>query len=114
MMQINGLGTNANDSGVKIAKNVALSSQDDAKLKAACKDMEAVFLNLLLAQMRKSIPEDGLLGKSSQEDIMQSMLDSEMTKNMAKTGGLGLADMLYRQLAPSVSPSATTNKNQAP
>ena len=29
---------------------------------------------------------------------MTSMLDGEMTKNMAKAGGMGLADMLYRQL----------------
>ncbi|MEN6412101.1 MAG: rod-binding protein [Veillonellales bacterium] len=73
-------------------------SQDDIKLKHACRDMEAVFLNLLLTEMRKTVPKSSLLGDQSQEELMTSMLDSEMTKNMAQAGGIGLADMLYRQL----------------
>ncbi|MDR3562503.1 MAG: rod-binding protein [Negativicutes bacterium] len=88
---------------------------DDAKLKAACTDFEAVFLNLMLTQMRRTIPKSGLLGQSSQQDIMQSMLDGEMTKNMAQAGGAGLADMLYHQLTLANSNAANTpNKGQAP
>jgi flagellar protein FlgJ len=87
-------------------------AKEDAKLKAACKDMEALFLNLLLREMRKSVPKAGLIGNSSQEDIMRSLLDSEVTKNMAQAGGVGLADMLYRQL--TISDAASKNKGQAP
>ncbi|MDU4960912.1 MAG: rod-binding protein [Sporomusaceae bacterium] len=73
-------------------------SAEDKKLKAACRDMEAVFLNLLLSRMRATVPKNDLTG-SKQEEIVQSLLDSELTKNMAGAGGAGLADMLYRQLA---------------
>jgi flagellar protein FlgJ len=90
----------------------ARDAQEDAKLKAACKEMEAVFLNLLLKEMRKTVPKTGLVGNSSQEDIMRSLLDSEMTKNMAQAGGAGLAEMLYRQL--TASDAASKNKGQAP
>jgi len=48
---------------------------------------------------------------SSQEETMTSMLDAEMTKDMAKAGGIGLADMLYRQLR---TPDPVSNKSQAP
>jgi flagellar protein FlgJ len=44
---------------------------------------------------------------SSGEETMQSLLDTELTKDMAKAGGMGLADMLYRQL------SKNTIKGQA-
>lgn len=87
---------------------------EDTKLRAVCKDMESVFLNMLLTQMRRTVPKDGILGQSSQQDIMQSLLDSEMSKNMAQAGGIGLADMLYRQLSPTLAPNITSNKGQAP
>ncbi|WP_425058616.1 hypothetical protein SCACP_32740 [Sporomusa carbonis] len=84
--------------GNPAASDPAKRSQD-AKLKAACQEMEAVFLNMMLAKMRETVPKSKLLGDSSQEDIMTSLLDTELTKNMAKAGGIGLADMLYRQLS---------------
>lgn len=80
----------------------AKQSKDDAKLKATCKDMEAMFLNMMMADMRKTVQKSKLVD-SSTEDMMTSMLDSEMTKNMAGAGGMGLADMLYRQLRSDAS-----------
>ncbi|WP_245867487.1 hypothetical protein SPSIL_043500 [Sporomusa silvacetica DSM 10669] len=80
---------------------------EDAKLKAACQDMEAVFLNMMMTRMRATVPKDGLFGNSQEEQMLTSMLDTELTKNMAQAGGMGLADMLYHQL------SKTTVKSQA-
>ena len=80
------------------------------QLKGACVEFEAMFLNLMYGEMRKSVNEqDGLLPKTQAEKIMQSMLDEELTKNMAKAGGVGLADVLYKQL--SFEESSKKNKN---
>ena len=86
-------------------------SQEDKKLKAACRDMEAVFLNMLLSRMRETVPKNGLTN-SGKQDIVQSMLDSEMTQNMARAGGTGLADMLYRQLSQSQQASLQEKNNK--
>jgi len=75
-----------------------LSAEEDKKMREACQGMEAIFLNLMLSRMRDTVPKSGLTGSSSQESIMRSMLDTEMTKNLAQSGGIGLADMIYRQL----------------
>lgn len=83
------------------AKPAAEQAAEDAKLRAACKEMEAVFLNLMLTQMRKTVPKSGLLGNNSEEKMLTSLLDTELTKNMAQAGGMGLADMLYQQLSKS-------------
>ena len=80
------------------ADDAAAKAAEDAKLKAACKEMEAVFLNLMLTRMRATVPKGNLLGNSSEEQMLTSLLDTELTKNMAQAGGMGLADMLYRQL----------------
>ena len=75
----------------------AQASKDDVKLKKTCQDMEAMFLNMMMADMRKTVQKSELVD-TSKEEIMTSMLDGEVTKNMASAGGIGLADMLYRQL----------------
>lgn len=82
--------------------DAAAKAAEDAKLKAACKEMEAVFLNMMLTRMRATVPKGNLLGNSSEEQMLTSLLDTELTKNMAQAGGMGLADMLYRQLNKSV------------
>lgn len=123
-MQIGSIGTQMLTNQVSAAKEQAAGDfaaqlkaaeaagddKDTAKLKAVCRDMESVFLNLLLSKMRDSVPKSGLMGDSSAENIMQSMLDSEMTKNMSQAGGMGLADMLYRQLTVT---AGVQNKSQA-
>lgn len=80
------------------AADAAAQAAEDAKLKATCKEMEAVFLNMMLTRMRATVPKGNLLGNSSEEQMLTSLLDTELTKNMAQAGGMGLADMLYRQL----------------
>lgn len=112
-MQINGLGSGnlANNATVSKATNTDFaaklesaakqlpSDKDDQKLRATCKEMESVFLNYMLTQMRSTIPKVTLMGDNSKTDIMQSMLDGELSKNMAQAGGIGIADMIYRQLS---------------
>jgi len=99
----------ANNTGIPVsttAKSQAVDPKADDKLKAACKGFEAIFLNMMLTEMRQTVPKDSLMGESdNQQDITQSMLDSEMTKNMSQSGGVGLADMLYRQLSPPTAPA---------
>lgn len=84
------------------AVTAAAKSKQDKKLKEACRGFEAMFLEIMYRQMRKTVPENTLFGKSHAQEIWEDMRDSEMMKNLAESGGLGLGDMLYRQLAPSV------------
>ena len=90
-------------------------SEDDKKLKKACQEMEAVFLNMLLKSMRATVPKSEGNGSGMQADTMQSMFDMEMTRNMAAAGGTGLADMMYRNLTrvaaanPPASPATSVS-----
>lgn len=80
-------------------KSGANPARDDAKLKKACQEMEAVFLNMLLKTMRATVPKSSLGGIGNQGETMQSMFDMEMTRNMAAAGGTGIAAMMYRNLS---------------
>lgn len=68
------------------------------KLRDACEGFEAIFLQKLWEQMRKNVPREGFL-HSKDEEAYQSLFDIELCKKMASAGGIGLADMLYRQLS---------------
>ncbi len=62
------------------------------------RDFESVFLNKLLSAMRKTVPKSGLLD-SFASDMYQSMMDEEMSKEMAKNKGMGMGEMIYNDLS---------------
>lgn len=82
--------------------NEAASGKNDKELKEACKGFEAMFLGMMYKAMRQTVPEDKLFGESNGQKIFQDMRDEELMKSVAETGGIGLADMMYRQLSPEV------------
>lgn len=78
-----------------------LSSVNDnrkEKLRKACQDLEALFMEQLMKAMRKTVPESGLLGKGFAHETYREMLDKELVKRMSQNSGIGLAKVLYRQL----------------
>lgn len=78
----------------------AINSGQDDELKEACTEFESYFLNMMFKSMRKIVVSNGgIFGKSNAEKIFQDMLDEQMTDKMAKQGGIGLANMMYKQLS---------------
>ena len=76
---------------------------DAEKLREACEGFEAMFLSMMYKQMRATVPESGLFGKKSNAiKIFEDMRDTELMNAAAKSGGIGLADMMYKQLSPTV------------
>lgn len=73
--------------------------KDETQLKEACQQIEALFIHQLISQMRKGVPQNGLLPPSTATKIYRDMLDTEYSKEMAKSpDNLGLAAMLYKDL----------------
>ena len=89
--------------GPTVEKNhgpkAAESDRDSAKLKKACRDFEAILLEFMLQKMRESVPKSDLTEQSRGEEIYRSMLDEEISRQIADTRGVGLSDLLYRQLS---------------
>lgn len=68
-------------------------------VKDAVENFEALFIQDLLKVMRQSKPkEGGLFNSGNSKDIYTSMIDAELSKNLAKGRGLGLGQMLLKQL----------------
>ncbi len=68
-----------------------------ARLKKATEDFEALFLSQMWKQMRQGVGKEGLFSSKEAESYL-SMFDQEMGVTLAQAGGIGLAEMLSRQL----------------
>ncbi|MGO3345044.1 MAG: flagellar assembly peptidoglycan hydrolase FlgJ [Marinomonas sp.] len=79
----------------------------DAALKEVAQKFEAIFINMLLKNMRTSSESiGGGLFSSSQTKQYQGMMDTQMSQSLSKTGGFGIANALMREYQGKGSHSA--------
>ncbi len=84
---------------------------DKKALRKACQDFESLLVHQMLKQMRQTLPKSGFLDGGSAEQIYHSMLDGELAKQIAQQKGIGLAPMIYRQMASLAQQDDETGKN---
>ncbi|MCL2399285.1 MAG: rod-binding protein [Defluviitaleaceae bacterium] len=76
-----------------------MSERELQDIKDAAEAFESYFLQIMLREMRRTIPEDqGFIPTSTAERIFTEMLDEEMAKDVARSGGIGLSKMIIQQL----------------
>ena len=95
------LGAIARDARAGDAARAAqtLKGTDDPRaLRQAAEDFEAVYLAQMLAPMFETLSTDGMFGGGSGEDIYRSLMVQEYGKAIARSGGIGIADQVEREL----------------
>ena len=79
-----------------------------ANLKPVARQVEGMFVQMMLKSMREALPKDGLFG-SDQTRLYTSMYDQQIAQQMTAGKGLGLAEMMVKQMATGQSqPSEQT------
>lgn len=71
---------------------------DRSRLAAACEQVESLFLTMMLKEMRRTIPDNGLIPQSSATRMYQSLFDNQLAENLASRKVTGVGELLYRQL----------------
>lgn len=69
-----------------------------AKARADAVEFEGTFLNAMFSQMFTGLEGDGPFGGAGAAGVWRSFLGEEYAKSFAKSGGIGLADDVYRSL----------------
>ncbi len=89
----------------------APSDKAHSDLKKATQQFEGYFLHQLLTEMRKTVPKDTLLADDGNgQQIFQDMMDQTVSESMSSRGALGMAKMMYDQLAPSLGKTVDSKK----
>ncbi len=77
----------------------ALRGKSDEKaIRDAAAEFEAVFVSQMLAPMFETLESDTMFGGGPGEDIYRSMMVEEYGKAIARSGGVGIADAVAREL----------------
>lgn len=88
-----------------IAPTAPPPDRNDQILRVA-RQLEGLFLQEVLRVMRDTVPETSLFKGGLAGDVYAGMLDRELATRAGQTGGLGLADMIARQLGADIAPLA--------
>ena len=82
---------------------------DPAAVRQVAQQFESLFARMMIKSMRDAIGKDPIFG-SDQAQTYQGMYDDQLSLELTKGKGLGLADMLVRQLQQAgASGKATAN-----
>ena len=82
--------------------------QQDVALRAAAKQFEALFLQMVMKSMRDATPASSMMD-SEQTKMYQSLLDQQMALNMSQARGTGLSEVIFRQLGGKAAPAAAVD-----
>jgi len=105
-----GLGSLSNRFALDVQGFDAMRAQANANpqqgLKAAAKQFDSVFTQMMLKSMRDATPSDSPFD-SNDSKTFTSMLDQQLSQNMGAKG-IGVADMMLKQLMRNAGASAGT------
>ncbi len=94
--------------GLGKLKNLA-GADGKAALEEVARQFESIFLNIALKSMRDANAafSEGSYFDSNQSRMYRDMLDQQMSVSLTEGKGLGLADVLVKQMAKYVPDEAT-------
>lgn len=80
----------------------SLPSDKKEALKVVSQEFEAIFVHMLLRQMRRTVPKSELIPESRAVEIYKDMFDLALAKEIAKRELFGIAKMLYKEYEKSL------------
>lgn len=88
----------------------AKAGQDpQANLRPVARQVEGMFVQMMLKSMREALPKDGLFS-SDQTRLYTSMYDQQIAQQMTAGKGLGLAEEMVKQMQTQKEPPATVGQ----
>lgn len=85
----------------ELRRSARADKNDQETLRQVAGQFESLFVNMMLKSMRQASLAEGIFD-SSQSDMYQDMSDQQLAVDLSSKGGLGLQDMIIRQLGGQV------------
>jgi flagellar protein FlgJ len=87
---------------IKETKQLKKNKETEEKLRKVCEDFESYFVNYMFKEMRKTVPKFDLTEETNAKKIYDSMMYESLSKNIARAGGIGIANLLYENLKTEI------------
>lgn len=97
----------------KALGNLKLSAKENSPeaIKGVAKQFEAIFVSMMLKSMRDATHSEGMFDNDASK-MYTSMFDQQISQKIAAGKGIGLADMLTRQLSKAAGQVNPSELNQ--
>ncbi len=86
----------------------ATEKKDVSKLEEAAESFEAYFVYKVLKQMHSSINKSSLFGDAKKSEYYNDMLLDAYSKEISKSGGFGIKDIIISQLGKEENDTSNT------
>lgn len=77
-------------------------SNPEKAAKEVAQQFESLFVGMMVKSMRDTLPKDGLFS-SNQMEAYQDMFDKQLALDLSSKGGIGLAEVIERQITSSAA-----------
>ncbi len=80
------------------SQNPTELKEKDAALWKVSRQFEAIFVQQMMSEMRKTVSKSDFMPSGYAEDVHASMMDQAIAQASSKHSNFGIADNIYRQL----------------
>ncbi|HID56412.1 TPA: hypothetical protein EYP37_07770 [Candidatus Poribacteria bacterium] len=91
------INTELLDADIQLLRAVSSQKPTPQQIRRVAHEFESIFINLLLREMRRTIPKGGLLDSGFIGELYTSMADRKLSELLARRG-IGLGEMIYRDM----------------
>jgi Rod binding domain-containing protein len=98
--------------GVPTTPRAAAPGAEADRLRDTARELEGVFLGLLMKAMRSTVGSGGLFKEGTDTQTYRDMFDQEIGRSMARAGGIGLAQMVLRDQALRQAAEAGSRRHE--
>lgn len=78
-----------------------LSGRDEATLRKASQEFEAILLNYMLKTAGQTMTESKAFPKTAGHDLYRQLFTEEVSRSVARSRGTGIGDLIYKELKRS-------------
>lgn len=89
----------AQEAGNAKASSHKNGQEKDPALWEVSLKFEAMLMQQMMSAMRKTVPQDGVISSGFANEMYTSMFDQAVAETSSKTGSMGIAESIYRQMS---------------
>lgn len=95
----------------ELRRSATNDKNDEETLHKVAGQFEALFVNMMLKSMRQASLADGIFD-TPQTETYQEMADQQLSMDLSAKGGLGLQDVIFRQLGGMLAGKPVVNDEE--
>ncbi|MDT8370855.1 MAG: flagellar assembly peptidoglycan hydrolase FlgJ [Gammaproteobacteria bacterium] len=92
----------------ELRRSATVDQKDQDTLRQVAGQFESLFVNMMLKSMRQAKLAEGIFD-SSQSDTFREMADQQLAMDLSSRGGIGLQEVIMRQLGGQLDSKLATN-----